>query len=103
MSTIGEQYCIPRNIADIAEMLDLDVFATGGGIDYVCVKGNTNIILADRGDAGSPDDVKDPCSVMIYTEEDWTMGVELQFPTSVQALNFMAGLNNVSMYGFPIS
>ena len=101
MSTIGAQYRIPRNIADIAEMLGLEAFATGGGIDYVCVKSNTNAILIGRDDAGSPDDVKDPCSVMLYTEEDWTMGVELQFANSVQAMKFMASLNDVVYFGFP--
>ena len=83
---------INPEIVQLAESLGLECIATGGGIDYVFKRFDNGMeaIIADREDAGSPDDLASPCDLIIWKDDAWESWFTLRFRSTSSAIMALA-------------
>jgi hypothetical protein len=99
---------ISKSILNYANSKGLDWISTGGGFDYIFkpidfdditgrdkfptvpspYRERVSMILTKED--GSPENLSDTCEVMIFLNQNWTLGVSLKFKTAKSAMNWMA-------------
>lgn len=107
-ATGWEQYNIPEDICRSAvARKNLQPLSTGGNVDYVerdLTEGPGDsylrLILRDQGDAGSPDSLSSPCTVVLCLSESWENSIGFNFDEAAQGLDFMAGFTSADLSGF---
>ena len=90
---------IPRKIREAAAKYPcLEETCTGGNCDYITrtikpfLPEDVTItpVLSGAADPDCPDRLGEPCSVTLYTNENWSAGLAFKFKTVRRALKFMA-------------
>lgn len=96
---ISRAHNIPESIILQAEKHGLDAMATGGNLDYIFKRLGTNedgsdrvVLLADSGDAGSPDKLTDRCELLIMLNEEWNDQVSIPMSNARAAMIFMTSM-----------
>lgn len=68
--------------------------ATGGGFDYVHTEmDGCDVNLSAITQDGSPEKLSEPCNVTIWFDIDWRQGLNIRFPDTKGAINFMVNIN----------
>jgi hypothetical protein len=95
-------YNITREIIRAAAAREnLTACATGGGCDYI-VRELPNDMIMVLGSEGveSPDKLDEKSFVSLKLSEDWSVSIEFDFDTAVEAMDFMAGFTGCATTNF---
>lgn len=89
-------YNIAQEIIDFAEQNVLGFTSTGGGCDYVNARfhnGMEAILTCPYGD-GSPLGLNSPAHIMVFQNDEWESGINIEFATARAAMLVMATMTS---------